>query len=140
MNPTQKTIQPANIILFLTKSINSFSGFVVTYRYPESCKFAAVVLNLDIFSGMATTLQSFIMIRSSCSLQEPSNGIAIFTLFYFSLVASLLFQTHSREQLCLTLDPWDSRKMPTNLANITSSTTKRLASIFFCVLGEPHAN
>ena len=82
------------------------------------------------FSGMATTLQSFIMIRSSCSLQEPSNGIAIFTIFYFSLVAPLVFQTHSREQLCLALDPWDSRKMPTNPANITSSTAKRLASNF----------
>ena len=50
------------------------------------------------------------MIRSSCSLQDPSNGIAIFTIFDFSLVAPLVFQTHSREQLCLALDPWDSRK------------------------------
>ena len=71
-----KTIQPERI-LFLALSIARYGYFIlffVFYRHADCCQFVAFIRNPEESWGMATALQSSIIIQSSCVLEEISKG------------------------------------------------------------------
>ena len=93
-----KTIQLKRI-LFLVLSIARYVHWfifysVVFYRHADCCQFGTFICNPETLSGMATTLQSSIMVQSSYVLKKVLNCTIASENAIFSHLSLLAFETN----------------------------------------------